>query len=121
MTVLAVGTWSAEPVSQFGDLAVQGFQPGQGRGVVGERPAHRGDQGGELGEPLADRGEVGGFTVIELGELLAVGGELVEDGGQRIGGHGRPHRDEAPAAAEGQAAAASSGMSGRGSAAGRIC
>ena len=88
---------------QFGDLPVQGLEPGQRRGVVGERAAHRGDHGGELGELLADRGEVLCFTIIELAELVAVGVELVKDGGQRICGHGRPHREGAPLL-EGQAA-----------------
>ena len=53
-------------------------------------PADGGGLVGELGQPAAGRGVMVGFAGVEAGELLGVGGELVDDGGDRVGaGHGQ--------------------------------
>jgi hypothetical protein len=67
-----------------------------GCGELGERgsvllydAAEGGDLVGELGQPSADGGVVVGLAGVEAGELLGVGGELVDDGGDRVvAGHG---------------------------------
>ena len=74
---------------QVGDLPVQGLEPGQDGAVVFEGTADAGDQVGELGEPLAEGGEVAGLPGVELGELLVLGSEFLEGGGDRVvAGHG---------------------------------
>ena len=39
------------------------------------------------GQVLAEGGEVAGLAGVEPGDLLAVGGELLQRGGEGIGGH----------------------------------
>ena len=52
--------------------------------------AEGGGLAGELGQPGADRGVMVGVAGVQAGELLGVGGELVDDGGDRVGvGHGQ--------------------------------
>ena len=54
--------------------------------------AEGGGLAGQLGQPGADRGVMVGVAGIQAGELLGVGGELVDDGGDRVGaGHGQLH------------------------------
>ena len=52
--------------------------------------AEGGGLAGELGQPAADRGVMVGVAGVQAGELLGVGGELVDDGGDRVGvAHGQ--------------------------------
>ena len=50
--------------------------------------------GGQAGEQAGQGGVVGGFAGVEPGDLLALGGELVQRGGDLVVGHvrlqGRP-------------------------------
>jgi hypothetical protein len=67
-----------------------------GRGEVAQRGSvllnglsEGGGLAGELGQPAAGGGVMIGFAGIEAGELVGVGGELVDDGGDGVGaGHG---------------------------------
>ena len=59
--------------------------------------AEGGGLAGELGQPSADRGVMVGLAGVQAGELLGVGGELVDDGGDRVvAGHGQLQGKEVP-------------------------
>ena len=52
---------------------------------------------GELGQPSADRGVMVGLAGVEADELLGVGGELVDDGGDLVvAGHPQLQGKEVP-------------------------
>ena len=59
-------------------------------------------------------GEVVGFAGVEAGDLLGVVGELVQDGGDGVGGHGQLQGKAVPSPGI-QSAGTWSGMSGSGS------
>ena len=75
-----------------------------GRGELGERgsvllydAAEGGGLVGELGQLSADRGVMLSLAGVEPGDLLGVGGELVDDGGDRVvAGHGQLQGEEVP-------------------------
>jgi hypothetical protein len=62
----------------------------EGGSVLLNYPVDGGTLAGELGDLSAKDGVMVGLAGVELGELLGVGGELVDDGGDRVGvGHGQ--------------------------------
>ena len=53
-------------------------------GIVFQAAAEAGDQVGELGKPTAEGREVASLAVVELGDPLVLGGELLERRGDRV-------------------------------------
>jgi hypothetical protein len=64
----------------------------EGGSVLLNYLADAGGLAGQLSELSAEGGVVAGFAGVQAGELLGVGGELVDDGGDGVGaGHGQLH------------------------------
>ena len=72
-------------------------EPGERGSVLLHHLAEGGGLAGELGQPAAGRGVMVGVAGVQAGELLGVGGELVDDGGDRVvAGHGQLQGKEVP-------------------------
>ena len=72
-------------------------EPGERGSVLFHHMAEGGGLAGEFGQPGADRGVMVGMAGVQPGELLGVGGELVDDGGDRVvAGHGHVQGKEVP-------------------------